>query len=188
MFVALLTVGCQAEARHVYSEPRVESNKDVRLENGTIFLPDLEIWILSQNRRGMGLMVYPVPMPIDPGDDFSRPYQITISIKPKVDSFSFDPGKLILWVNTEVKSVPQRIKSGVSTRGVVPLETFAPSPIRLIPLRRDVSTTLTLEFDIYPPDPSDTFFLDIEGLTRFGEPYTVPRLRFEKATFRGPMR
>ena len=186
--VVLLTGGCQFEGRYIYSDPKIASGEDIRVENGRISLPEVEIWILSRNRKGQGAMVFPVPMPMSPGDDCTKPFQMIVAITPKRDGFLFDPGKLFLWENAGKKNVPKRIKSGAYLKVNELLDRIPPTVVKEIPLRKNITTTITLEFDILPPDPGETFFVDLAGLSLLGQAYKVRRLRFEKDTFAGPLR
>lgn len=166
----------------------MENGQEIRVHDGKIILSKVELWILSRNRKGNAWMVLPFPAPMKWGDDFSKPFQMTISITPRTDGFSFDPGKLFLWDNGRQKNIPKYIKSGTHSNGVVLLDRIPRSEVRGIRLQKDITTTVTLEFDILPPDPSEAFFLQLSGLSLFGQPYSVPQLRFEKDSFEGPLR
>jgi len=162
-----------------YSNPKVDSTTNIRVEKGRLSLSDVELWFLSWNRRGWG-MVFPIPIPFDVSDDAKPPFHVTIGLTPDRAGFSFDPRKMFLWEVSDKKIAPSHIARGHHIKSQVVIGTIPRSPVTAITLQENVSTILTLEFDVSPPDPSQTFYVEIEGLLLNGKPYPVPRIRFEQ--------
>lgn len=163
----------------VYSNPKVDAAANVRIEKGRLFLPDIQLWFLSWNRSGWG-MVFPIPIPFDISDDSKAPFLITIGLTPNRAGFSFDPKQMFVWELPEKKFTPIRIEEGRYVKSQVEIGRIPPSLVTTITLPENVSTILTLEFDVSPPDPKQTFFVQIEGLLLNGQRYPVPRIRFER--------
>ncbi len=99
---------------------------------------------------------------------------------------------MILRDSSSQQTHPHRITGGtyLKDQGKVKevVGRIPPSPLKIFVLPENVETQLNLEFDIKPPDPSETFFLDIEGLFLNDERYLVPQIRFEPAFFSGAAR
>ena len=184
IFVAQLESGCQVHARYVYSKPRLDGVSLFRIaENDRLVSADIDLWLLSWNRQGSGLVILPVPFPIDVSDSPSSPFKVTLELKPKREGFSLNPGKVFLRkADDEVLTV--KIGSGSQTEGKV----IAAGTKMQIPLQAGVSTVLALEFDTNPPAPEDEFFLHIDGVSLHGSPYPIPRIRFAKGSWAGPLR
>jgi len=93
-----------------------------------------------------------------------------------------------VWEVPDKKSTPSRIEEGRYVKSQVEIGRIPPSPLTTITLLENVSTIPTIEFDVSPPDPSRTFYVEIEGLLLNGKPYPVPRIRFEQDTGIWPVR
>lgn len=133
-------------------------------------------------------MVFPIPVPFDVSDDAKPPFPITIGLTPTRAGFSFDTRKMFLWEVPDKKLTPSRVEGGHHVKSQVEIGKIPPSLAKTILLPENVSTILTLEFDVSPPDPSRTFYVEIEGLLLNGQPYPVPRIRFEQDTGIWPVR
>lgn len=190
VLISLIGSGCQVEARYAYSAPRLDGDYTSKVRNGTFHFEDIDLWLLTWNRKGSGLMILPIPIPLDVRDEVERPFRITVQLEPHRSGFSFSTAKNILsFSKSRVKRfTPTRIQGGSKIKGRTLISRLPPSDNQIFELEKGVKTIVDLAFDTTPPDPDEIFFLDIEGLLLEGKLYSVPRIRFEKELFSGTMR
>ena len=111
------SAGCHLQARYAYSEPRLDRDQLIRMENGRIFLEDIELWFLAWNRRGSGLLLFPMIWPIDASDEFKPPFRVTMELVPHRSGFALDWRKIFLVLPSKGRVPVTRILAGHVLKG-----------------------------------------------------------------------
>lgn len=175
------------------SVPTIESAEsfEKRFEPmvGKLFVfKDISFSVEPINSSDSRVNVWPIPFFVihDPKQDLPKPFLVGIALHATRSGGLLNPSEVHYWENSTEKYNPRRIQGPRECK-----KPFYPLwenlPIQPIVLRENSYTCLLLEFDTHTPNPSKTFFVEIQGLSFEGVKRPLPIIQFRESTYYSPI-
>ncbi len=190
--VALLAQGCAGLERSVVSTPTIAPGAAAAMSSsGVMELPGIRIGLAAYNERSSVALIGPaigVPLPVIPLPVPERPPQpefwIAVHLDPVGEEFAFDPGRATLTLPGAAGVQPSSFEGPAASW-------LEPGPIACLASLRSARAPsgpvsvaerqcFVLRFDVPEPGVDQPFTLSIDGLSRAGQPVTVPVVSFTK--------
>lgn len=189
LIIFSLIGGCVAVGRIRGSQATIEisttpvGQQFERYVGNVFVLDDIHFRISAKNRMGTYIMLFPIPIPFPIRDKPSKVpgFYVSVYFIPQKSGAVFDPQKVIFWHDPLIKQMPTRIEGPLDCKSSEPRPVTRPLPVVPFELGEAICTYMWLYFDAVLPDPSQTFFIEIRGLTFNGVERPLPAVRFQEA-------
>jgi hypothetical protein len=188
--IAFSLVGCAGVSwvrysRAVISDPNAQVSTEFDSNLGEVFVfRDIHFQVSIGNATGSDLVLLPVPVPypIHKGPSQGSGFLMDVRLKPPTSGAVFDPQEVFMWETPSERHAPSTIIGPYDCNSQKPRPPKRSLPIGPFGLEAGTYTCIWLGFDEAPPDPRDTFFVEIAGLIVDGQSRPLPVIRFEEAT------
>lgn len=185
VIVAMHTMGCIGISNIRYSRPTLEDNMVITLKFekgvGEMFVTqDIAFHVYPLNAKDSGVALLPIPFPYKESPTSEPAFDIGISLKPSRSGISFNPQRVLYWRDPAEKFSPVSIIGPyecVSSVARPPIRTL---PVDIIDLEKNIASCFWLTLNVVPPDPSQVFFIHVNGLVLEGKDYLLPVIRFKE--------
>lgn len=202
--LALFINGCAVLGYERFSNPSIEPEAGVTFGgNGVIGLPGMDLEAVANTYDHSPFFLLGIVVPIIPFPSFlDRPqFEIDLILDPEGEDFTFDPGRVSVRVADGPAIPPTTFKHGpgafdveeppyawsfhrspeVSCLNRFPYRDPAPEDLPIsAPLPVTERSCFRLIFDRRAPSPREPLLLSIGGISKAGQPFPVPPIRFEK--------
>jgi hypothetical protein len=184
--VTLIVSGCAGISSVRYSKPTLEAGVQVTAVQekyvGEMYsINGIAYHVYPVNGARKDLMLFPFPLPTSTPASSIPPFVVGIALKASVGAYSFEPSLVEYWSSNVQRIYPTRIKGPYPCDSQQPRPAWKPASEVAVQLSLSCSY-MWLEFQITPPDPSQTFFVKVGGVRLAERDIVLPTVHFKEAT------
>lgn len=178
-------IGCFGVSSIRYSKPTLEGDANIPVKSekyvGDMFVtPDIAFHVYPLNSKDSGMSLFPIPFPYRESKTKFDKFSIGISFKPAKPGMSFNPADVLFWRSVADPHRPVSVIGPYECASSAQRPPQRSLPIESIMLKDNTATCFWLDISVVPPDPTEIFFVQVNGLVYEGKQYSLPVIRFKE--------
>jgi hypothetical protein len=130
---------------------------------------------------GKEVMVFPVPHRFAEPQASTDPFRAGVYFKVNKPGYTIALDGIHYWTDPLKPAQPSKVRGPFACDSRQESRTYTPITHVPISLPPDACTAMWIEFDADTPDPAQTFYFDISGLSVDGNAVSLPVTRFQEA-------